>query len=205
MPSNEKIVNDDFQSLFRINKGLLAFIFIDFLIFLGLLAYHISNGFEFKDEFAIAKSQLLLSFGFFNIVILLTSGLSIGLSRVALFNKNNFLAIVFVFVTFVLAMLFIANRAIDCTYLFGKGFLFGTEAFASLSAGVASFFTTYFVIYFFFMAHLFVGIIFVLMLLSNLIKDLDEKSKHSSLSFTVVYWNYLTMIWVFIFPILFLN
>jgi len=204
MVSNEQIVNDDFKNLFKVNKGLWIFILIDFLVFIGLLAYHLSNGFEYKNEFVFAKSQLLFSFGFFNTIILLTSGLTIGLSKVALFNKNNFLSTVFVFVTFMFAMIFIANRAIDCTYLLNNGYMFGSDAFSNLSVGLSSFFTTYFLIYFIFMIHLFAGIVFLVILLLNLIKDVDEKLKYIKLNFTVVYWSYLSMIWAFIFPILFL-
>ncbi len=204
MSSNEQIVNEDSQNLFKVNKGMWVFIFIDFLLFAGLLAYHYLSGSDLQNEYTFAKSQLLLSFGFFNTVILLTSGLTMGLSKVAAFNKNSFLSTVFVFVTFVFAMLFIANRAIDCTYLFGKGYLFGTEAFANLSAGLSLFFTSYFIIYFFFMAHLLVGIILLSMLLFNLIKDIPVADKHLKLNFTVIYWSYLTLVWAFVFPILFL-
>lgn len=201
MVSNEQIVNNYFKNLYKVNKGLWIFIFIDFLVFMGLLTYHLSNGFEYKNEFVFAKSQLLFSFGLFNTIILLCSGLTIGLSKVALSNKNIFLSTIFLFITFVFAMIFIAIRAIDCTYLFGNGYLFGTDGFANLSAGLSSFFSTYFIIYFVFMVHLFAGIVFLLL---NLVKDVDETVKYSKLNFTVVYWSYLTMIWAFIFPILFL-
>jgi len=204
MSSNEQKVNEDSQNLFRVNKGMWVFIFIDFLLFAGLLAYHYLNGSDFQNEYNFAQSQLLFSFGFFNTIILLTSGLTMGLSKVAAFNKNDFLSIVFVFVTFVFAMLFMANRAIDCAYLFGKGYLYGTEAFVNLSAGLSLFFTSYFIIYFFFMAHLIVGLVLLSMLLLNLINDTPTAEKHSKLNFTVIYWSYLTMIWAFIFPILFL-
>ena len=203
MSSNEQIVNEDSQNLFKVNKGMWVFIFIDFLLFAGLLAYHYLNGSDLQKEYSFAQSQLLFSFGFFNTIILLTSGLTVGLSKVAAFNKNDFLSIVFVFVTFVFTMLFIANRVIDCTYLYGKGFLYGTEAFANLSAGLSLFFTSYFIIYFFFMAHLLLGVVLLSMLLINLIKDIPTKDKHSKLNFTVIYWSYLTMIWAFVFPILF--
>ncbi|MDA3861712.1 MAG: hypothetical protein PF445_10835 [Melioribacteraceae bacterium] len=204
MSSNEQIVNEDSQNLFRVHKGMWVFIFIDFILFAGLLAYHYLNGSDLQNEYSFAKSQLLFSFGFFNTIILLTSGLTMGLSKVAAYNKNDFLSIVFVFITFVFAMLFIANRAIDATYLYGKGFQFGTETFANLSAGLALFFTSYFVIYLFFMLHLFAGIILLSMLMFNLIKDIPITDKHSKLNFTVIYWSYLTMVWAFVFPILFL-
>lgn len=204
MSSNEQIVSEDYQNLFKVNKGIWIFIFIDFLLFAGLLAYHFSSGGDLQKEFAFGQSQLLFSFGVLNTIILFTSGLTIGLSKVAAFNKNDFLSIIFVFVTFILSMLFLVNRAIDCTYLLGKGFLFGTESFAELSDGLSLFFTNYFVIYFFFMIHLFIGIILLVMLFINLIKDIEPKDKFVKLNFTVIYWSYLTMIWVFVFPILFL-
>ena len=204
MSSNEQIVSEDFQNLFRVNKGMWIFIFIDFLLFAGFLGYHISSGMEFGNDFAFGRSQLLQSFGFINIIILLTSGLTMGLSKVAAFNKNNFLSIVFVFVTFVLAMIFISNRAIDCTYLFGKGFLFGADSFSELNNGLSTFFTSYFLIYFLFMIHLFVGVIMLVMLLLNLIKAEEQNNRFAKLNFTVIYWSYLTLVWVVIFPVLYL-
>ena len=204
MSSNEQIVNKDSQNLFKVNKGMWVFIFIDFILFAGLLTFHYLSGNDLQNEFTFAKSQLLISFGFVNTIILLTSGLTMGLSKVAAYNKNDFLSIVFVFITFVFAMLFIANRAIDCTYLYGKGFLYGTEAFANLSAGLSLFFTSYFIIYFFFMAHILIGVILLSMLLFNLIKDIPIEDKYSKLNFTVIYWSYLTFVWAFVFPILFL-
>ncbi len=204
MSSNEQIVNKDSQNLFKVNKGMWVFIFVDFLLFAGFLAYHYLNGSDFQNEYSFAKSQLLISFGFVNTIILLTSGLTMGLAKVAAYNKNDFLSIAFVFVTFVFAMLFIANRAIDCTYLYGKGFLYGTEAFANLSAGLSLFFSSYFIIYFFFMAHILLGVILLSMLLFNLIKDIPIEDKNSKLNFTVIYWSYLTFVWAFVFPILFL-
>ncbi len=204
MSSNEQIVSEEYQNLFKVNKGMWIFIFIDSLLFAGLLAYHFSSGVDFQKEFAFGKSQLLFSFGVLNTIILVTSGLTLGLSKVAAFNKNEFLSMIFVFVTFLFAMLFFANRAIDCTYLFDKGFLFGTESFINSSEGVALFFTSYFVINFIFSIHLFIGIILLIMLLINLLKDDEQKDRFAKLNFTVIYWNYLTMIWVFIFPFLFL-
>ncbi len=204
MSSNEQIVNKDSQNLFKVNKGMWVFIFIDFILFAGLLTFHYLSGNDLQSEFTFAKTQLLISFGFVNTIILLTSGLTMGLAKVAAYNKNDFLSIVFVFVTFVFAMLFIANRAIDCTYLYGKGFLYGTEAFANLSAGLSLFFSSYFIIYFFFMAHILLGVILLSMLLFNLIKDIPIEDKNSKLNFTVIYWSYLTFVWAFVFPILFL-
>ncbi len=204
MSSNEKLVTEDSQNLFKVHKGMWVFIFLDFLLFAGLLAYHYSNGADFTKEYSFAQSQLLQSFGFFNTIILLTGGLTMGLAKVAAFEKNNFLSIVFVLVTFTFAMLFLTNRAIDCTFLYGKGYLFGTEAFENLSAGLSQFFTTYFIIYFTFMAHLFIGIILLSMLLINLIKDIPAKDKNLKLNFTVIYWSYLTIVWVVVYPILFL-
>ncbi|MCF6271450.1 MAG: cytochrome c oxidase subunit 3 [Melioribacteraceae bacterium] len=204
MSSNEQIVSEDYQNLFRVNKGMWIFIFIDFLLFAGLLAYHFLSGGDFQNEFAFGKSQLLFSFGVLNTIVLFTSGLTIGLSKVAVFNKNDFLSTIFIFITFIFAMLFFANRAIDCSYLFDKGFLLGTETFISSSKGVALFFTTYFIINFIFTLHLLIGIILLIMLLIDSMKDLEPKDKFAKLNFTVIYWNYLTIIWVFIFPILFL-
>jgi len=204
MSSNEQIVSEDYQNLFRVNQGMWIFIFIDFLLFAGLLAYHFSNGGDFQKEFASAQSQLLFSFGVLNSIILFTSGLTMGLSKVAAFNKNDFLSMVFIFVTLMLAMLFLANRAIDCAYLFEKGFLYGTESFVTVSEGIALFFTTYFVIYFIFMVHLLIGIVLLIMSLISFVKNIEPKDKYAKLNFTVIYWSYLTMIWVFIFPILFL-
>ncbi len=204
MSSNEQIVNEDTQNLFNVNKGMWIFIFIDFIIFAGLLAYHFQGSSEYQSDYLFAKSQLLFSFAFFNTIILLTSSLTMGLAKVAAFNKNDFLSIVFVFVTFVFAMLFLANRAIDCTYLMGNGFQFGTEAFSELSAGLASFFTSYFIVYFFFMAHVLVGLVLLVLLLLGFIKDIPLEEKYSKLNFAVIYWSYLTMVWVLVFPILFL-
>lgn len=204
MSSDETLVNEDSQNLFAVSKWMWVFIFVDFIIFATLLAYHFQNSSDFPSEYIFAKTQLLFSFAFFNTIILLTASLSMGLSKVAALNKNSFLSIVFVFVAFVLAMLFIANRAIDCTYLAGKGFQFGTDAFAELSTGLASFFTSYFIVYFLFMAHLLVGIILLVLLLLKLIKDIPTEEKYSKLNFTVVYWSYLTIVWVVVFPVLFL-
>ncbi len=127
MSSNEQVVIEDSQNLFWIDKWVWIFIPINFLLFAGLLAYHYSTGLDYRMEYQFAQSQLLISFGFFNTIILLTSGLTMGLSKVAAYNKNDFLSIVFVFTTFVFAMLFLSVRAIDCTYLYGQGYLLGRK------------------------------------------------------------------------------
>ncbi len=63
---------------------------------------------------------------------------------------------------------------------------------------------SYFIVYFFFMAHVLVGLVLLVILLFKLIKDIPDEEKYSKLNFTVIYWSYLTMVWAFVFPILFL-
>jgi len=204
MSSLDQVNIEDNSNLFSVNKGMWIFIFFDLILFAGLLIYHYLGGIDFPTEYSFAKSELLLSFGTVNTIILLTSGLTMGLSKVAAIEKNKFLSMVFVTVTFTFGLLFVINRIIDCAYLGEFGYLYGTDAFSNLSNGLAIFFSTYFFSYFIFMAHLLVGLVLLLMLLMSLVKNEDVKDSFVKLNTTLVYWSYLTLIWLFIFPVLFL-
>ena len=204
MPFDDQKIDEKNSDLFSVNKGMWIFILLDFILFAGLLIYHFIGGLDFQTEYSFAKSELLLSFGFFNTIILLTSGLTMGLAKVAALDKNKFLSMVFISVTVIFGLLFIVNRVIDCTYLAGKDYLYGLESFESLSEGLSLFFTSYFFTYFIFLLHLFAGLVMLFITLLKLIKTEEISKEFSKLNSTVVYWSYLTMIWIFIFPILFL-
>ncbi|NOX66991.1 MAG: hypothetical protein GXO85_14645 [Chlorobi bacterium] len=204
MSFDDQIIDEKNSNLFSVNRGMWIFIFFDFILFAGLLIYHYISGLDFQAEYDFAKSELLLSFATFNTIILLTSGLTIGLSKVAALDKNKFLSMIFISVTFIFGLLFMVNRLIDCVYLAGKGYQYSLESFANLSEGLSIFFTTYFFAYFIFMLHLVIGLVLLLILLIILART-DEISKvYTKLNSVVIYWSYLTMIWLFIFPMLFL-
>ncbi len=204
MSLDNQIAFKQSSSSYSVNKGIWIFIFMDFILFLGLLIYHYISGLDFKTEYTFARSELLLSFATFNTIILLSCGLTITLAKVSAMNKNKFLSIVFVSVTFVFALIFMVNRLIDCVYLAGKGYQYGLEFFGNLNEGLSLFFTSYFFVYFIFMIHIVIGLILLLLLLMKLSKTEEINDVYVKLNSTVIYWNYLTVIWLFIFPMLFL-
>ncbi|MEN8194720.1 MAG: cytochrome c oxidase subunit 3 [Bacteroidota bacterium] len=204
MSFDGQIVDKKNSVLFPVNKGMWIFIFFDFILFLGLILFHYLNGLDFPKEYDFAKSELLFSFAVLNTFILITSGLTIGLSKVAAHDKNKFLSTVFISITVIFGLLFVAGRATDCVYLAGKGYQYGLESFEVLNDGISIFFTSYFFTYFVFMLHLLIGLVMLLILLVRLVRTDEISTMYAKLNSTAIYWSYLVMVWIFIFSMLFL-
>tara|TARA_B100001093_G_scaffold40286_1_gene34270 strand:+ start:1671 stop:2249 length:579 start_codon:yes stop_codon:yes gene_type:complete len=138
--------------------------------------------------------ELPLSFSLSTAIIVLSS-ITIWIAKKNLKKNNNSKSTNWLFITFVLGVLFIVLQFVGFNSLISKGFFF---------TGAQSTITTSFlyVLTVLHLAHLFAGMIVLIVVIYN---NLKEKYKKEKLGFelAVTFWHFLGILWLYLFVFLY--
>ncbi|HEX5796973.1 MAG TPA: cytochrome o ubiquinol oxidase subunit III [Candidatus Saccharimonadales bacterium] len=127
-------------------------------------------------------------------LILLTSSFTCGLGLLAARRKNKNQVLLWFGVTFLLGLAFLTMELNEFSHLYNEGNSWQRSGFLS------AFFTlvgTH-------GAHITAGLIWMIVLMSQLYKRGFVKSSLKKLTMLAVFWHFLDVVWIFIFSIVFL-
>lgn len=147
-----------------------------------------------QDEFKVGQEFLNKTIGTINTIILITSGYFIA-NAVHYMRLNNYrLASIATKISLVLGILFLIIK--------------GLEFYQKISLGIGFEYSTFFTFYWLLTGFHFVHVLFGIGLLTYLILALKNKKYTSDNMFDlesiVTYWHMCDLIWILIFPILYL-
>lgn len=135
-----------------------------------------------------------INHGTLNTVILLTSSLTAVLSLAyARIGKTNMVKIGLL-ATFVLGATFLANKGLEWVELFEHGFTFGSGLPA----------TAFFITTGAHGAHMVGGLVVLSYLVFRAFTEKITKENHGSLEYFGLYWHFVDIVWVFLFPLFYL-
>ena len=103
--------------------------------------------------------------------------------------------ILLLLLTILLGSLFLANQAIEWITLHNEGFWFNT-------AGIMG--SCFFVLTGFHGCHVFIGVLLLLATLFRALTGNITPQRHGFLECTGLYWHFVDIVWVFLFPMLYL-
>lgn len=127
-------------------------------------------------------------------MLLLTSSFTVGIALLSAYDKKKTRSLVFLAITFLLGVAFLAMELYEFNHLVGEGAGWTTSAFLS------AFFTlvgTHGL-------HITVGLIWLVVVFIRLKKYNFKKSDVFRLSLFSLFWHFLDVIWIFIFSIVYL-
>ena len=191
---------DDFGS----KIGMWLFIFTELLLFGGLFIVYSVYRFKNPVAFHLAGQELSRTIGTINTVILLISSMTVAMSITAVQLNQKFRAGLLITATIVLAMIFMINKYFEWSGKFGHGIYPGSEKLAELGPGEVLYFGLYFAMTGLHALHIIVGVIVLSVMLSKVMNSTINSEYYVQLENGALYWHLVDMIWIFLFPLLYL-
>ena len=184
--------------------GMWLFIFTELFLFAGLFLVFTVYRFKYHEGFHLAAQELNVTIGTINSIILLLSGMTMGIAYWAIKNGKNMLTIILLSTTFLLGIIFLVNKYFEWAVKFEHGLYPGSSELINLSKGDVMFFGLYFFMTGLHALHLIAGLILILIVIGAVIRGRVHATKFSLLENCSLYWHLVDLVWIFLFPLFYL-
>jgi len=186
--------------------GMWLFLVTELLFFGGLfLTYSVYRQW-YPDAFTAASHEMIVWAGTLNTVVLITSSLTMALAVHAAQAGERRALMLFLAVTIVLGCVFLGVKAFEYRtefvehHLPGPGFQF--EAAYARQAQI--FFSLYFLMTGLHALHMIIGIGVMLVMVWWSWRGVITKAYASPIEISGLYWHFVDIVWIFLFPLLYL-
>ena len=184
--------------------GMWVFIFTEILLFGGLFLVYAVMRHRYPEDFHLASQQLNTFIGALNTVVLLASSMTVAMSITAIQKKNKGLATLLLVITLVCAGIFLVDKYFEWGHKISMALYPGTELMESLRYGYILFFSLYFFMTGLHLLHLVIGAIILTIALVKVRMGLINEERYVLLENGALYWHLVDLIWIFLFPLLYL-
>jgi cytochrome c oxidase subunit 3 len=186
--------------------GMWVFLVTEVLFFGGLfLTYAIYRSW-YPRAFAAASHELDVTLGTINTAVLITSSLTMALAvHAAQLGRRNLLMTLLV-ATMVLGGVFLGIKSVEYYHKFaehhvpGPGFTFEPE----YARNAQIFFSLYFLMTGLHALHMIIGLAVLLVMLWWAWRGTVTAEYYSPVEITGLYWHFVDIVWIFLFPLLYL-
>ncbi len=200
MSTISEIHNDDQTS----KTGMWLFLFTEMLLFGGLFIVYSVYRLRNPDAFHMAARELSVFIGTANTIILLTSSTTIAMSITAIQKKNKKLSLVFIGITIILGLAFLVNKYFEWGEHIKEHIYPGSAVLALRGHGDVLFYGLYFFMTGLHALHIIVGLIFISVIASLIIRNRIHSENYVLLENSGLYWHLVDLIWIFLFPLFYL-
>jgi len=184
--------------------GMWLFLFSELYLFGGLFLVYAVFRAKYSAEFHSAALELDTLIGTLNTVFLLVSSMTVAMSITAIRKNQTKLAAFLVFVTLILAALFILNKYFEWSHKFHFKLYPGSEVLKNLGQGQLLFFGLYYMMTGLHAIHVLVGMVLLLINLVRIRSGKVNQQHYLLLENSGLYWHLVDSIWIFLFPLLYL-
>lgn len=184
--------------------GMWIFIFTEILLFGGLFLVYAIMRHHYADEFHQAAHHLNAFIGALNTVVLLVSSATVAMSITAVQKGDKQKALIMLGITMVCAAIFMVNKYFEWGHKFELGLYPGSDLMISLKHGTVMFFGLYFLMTGLHMFHLLVGAIILMVIMIRVNNGSIHAGKFVLLENGGLYWHLVDLIWIYLFPLLYL-
>jgi len=184
--------------------GMWIFIFTEILLFGGLFLVYAVMRHRYADEFHQAAHQLNAFIGTVNTVVLLLSSATVAMSITAVQKGDKRKGVMLIFITLLCAGVFLVNKYFEWGHKFSIGLYPGSDMMVGLKHGYILFFSLYFFMTGLHVLHLIVGSIILTIVMVKIQTGSINKGKYVLLENGGLYWHLVDLIWIFLFPLLYL-
>lgn len=201
--------------------GMWAFLVTEIMFFGGLFLAYILYRSQNPAEFAAASKGLDALLGGINTIVLICSSLTMALAVYYAQVGNRKLLIIFLWLTVLLGMTFLGVKAVEYKDKFdhhhvpGANFVWeeGGHAAADQSHAAAEevntskiqmFYWLYFAMTGVHALHMIIGIGVMLVLIYMSYKGRFSPEYHAPVELSGLYWHFVDIVWIFLFPLLYL-
>ena len=200
---------DDMDQQFEASTlGMWAFLITEIMFFGGLfLGYTIYRSL-YPEAFAEASKLLDYRLGAINTAVLICSSLTMVLAvRAAQLGQRRQL-IIFLLLTIILGSVFLGNKAMEYSHKFHEHLVpgpnFGPEPALANPQHAQLFFSFYFAMTGLHALHMIIGIGILAALAYQSWRGRFSAEYFSPVDITGLYWHFVDIVWIFLFPLLYL-
>lgn len=174
--------------------GMWLFIATELLLFGGLFTAYTIYRARYPQMFHEQHFELDKVLGAINTIILICSSLTMALGIASIQRGKRKLLSLFLLLTILLGLAFAVNKYFEWTHHFKQ----------QVYPGTSIFFALYFMMTGLHMLHVFVGMLILsVMLVLNLNGKFSDKY-HTPVELGGIYWHLVDLIWIYLFPLLYL-
>jgi cytochrome c oxidase subunit III len=184
--------------------GMWVFIFTEILLFGGLFLVYAVMRHRYADDFHQASQQLNTFLGALNTVVLLVSSMTVAMSITAVQKKDAKRASLLIGITLVCAFIFLVNKYFEWGHKISLTLYPGSDLMVQLKHGYILFYSLYFFMTGLHLLHLVIGAILLTIVLVKVRMGLINETKFALLENSALYWHLVDLIWIFLFPLLYL-
>lgn len=184
--------------------GMWIFIFTEILLFGGLFLVYAVMRAKYSDEFHQAGHHLNAFIGTINTFVLLISSATVAMSISAVQKGNKKRAVILLLMTLVCAGVFLVNKYFEWGHKIHIGLYPGSDLMVSLNYGSVMFFSLYYFMTGLHLLHLVIGAIILTICLVKVNNGTINKDRHVLLENGGLYWHLVDLIWIYLFPLLYL-
>ena len=184
--------------------GMWLFLFTEVILFGGLFAVYAVYRFMNPEAFHAGSGHLDLIMGAVNTVVLLTSSLTVALSISAIQLGKIKQSLMFIGLTVAFAATFMVNKYFEWGAKIDHGLLPGTDHFYELDKGEAMFYYLYYFMTGLHGVHVIVGTILLIIMAVKIYQKKLTSTNFTLLENSGLYWHLVDVIWIFLFPLLYL-
>lgn len=186
--------------------GMWTFLITEILFFGGLFAAYVVYRTRFPEAWAAGSHHLDITLGAVNTAILIGSSLTMALGVHSSQIGRNRLLIAFLILTVVLGSAFLGIKAVEYHHKYEEHHVPG-PAFSypgPIAGQVQLFFALYFAMTGMHALHMVVGVGLLLNLIRQARRGRFTPAYNTPVDMIGLYWHFVDIVWVFLFPLLYL-
>lgn len=184
--------------------GMWLFLFTELFLFGGLFLVYAVFRAQYPADFQHAAKQLDAFVGTVNTVVLLVSSMTVAMSITAVQKGNGKFAIRMLIVTALLALVFMVNKYFEWSHKLELNIFPGSEVLLNLERGELLFFGLYYMMTGLHALHVVIGVTLLIVVAVRIKSGKINSERYVLLENGGLYWHLVDLIWIFLFPLLYL-
>ena len=180
------------------------FLFTELFLFGGLFLVYAVFRAKYSADFHTAAAELNTFIGTLNTVFLLISSMTVAMAITAIQKNQKNLAMFLIALTILLAALFMLNKYFEWSHKFEFKIYPGSEVLKNLAQGELLFFGLYYMMTGLHALHVLIGMILLTINLFKIRNGTVSQAHYLHLENSGLYWHLVDLIWIFLFPLLYL-
>jgi cytochrome c oxidase subunit III len=185
--------------------GMWLFLSTEVLLFAGLFACYAFYRFTFPEAFAQGSRHLDLMMGTVNTVVLITSSFTAAMAVHYAKESNNKLVTLMMALTLLMAVGFLVIKGFEYHHKFEEHTLPGKYYAGGIQVpGITLFYTVYFMATGLHAFHVIIGMGVLAWVMGRAAKNHFNHANYTAVELGSMYWHLVDLVWIFLFPMLYL-
>jgi len=190
--------------------GMWVFLVTEVLFFGGMFMTYTLNRSTYPEIFGEASRSINLTLGAINTIVLIGSSLTMAMSVWAAQVGKKQLVTIFLILTLILGSVFLGIKGVEYHEKFvehhvpGLNFNFEPGSDAGTNAHAQLFFSLYFAMTGLHALHMIIGAGLLIWLIKESFKGRFNTEYSTPVDLVGLYWHFVDIVWIFLFPLLYL-